>query len=97
MIVMVMTLLCFFLPVAARLACVGDGDVVDEDEREVGTVGKEDDEVTRAVDNDDGTALVGSMTEDGGVDLFDAICGCEDVVFVTAVAEFCALHSAWKN
>ena len=85
---MVTTLLYFFLPVAARLACVRDEDVVDDDEREVGTVGKEDEEVARTVDNDDGAALVGSMTEDGGVDSFDAISGCEDVVFVTAVAEF---------
>ena len=87
---------------AARLACTGDEEVVDvllvdSDDREVGTAGVEDDDVVTVVDNDDGTALGGSLTEDGSVDLIDAIADCGDVVFVAAVTEFCALHSAWKN
>ena len=83
------------------MACVGAGDEavvdvlsVDDDDREVGTIGVEDGDVVRVVDIDEGTAPVGRLIEDGSVDLFDAV---YDVVFVTAVAEFCALHSAWKK
>lgn len=87
---------------AAWLVCVEDEEVVgvllvDSDESEVGTAGMEDDDVVTVVDNDDCTALAGSLTEDGSVDLFNAIEDCEDVVFFAAGAEFCALHSAWKN
>lgn len=70
---------------------------VDDDDREVGTIGVEDGDVVRVVDIDEGTALVGRLIEDGSVDLFDAVYDCKDVVLVTAVAEFCALHSAWKK
>ena len=90
---MVTKLLYFFLPVAARLACVGDEEVVDvllvdDDNREVETAGVEDDDVVTVVDNDDGMVLVESLIEDGSVDLIDAIEDCEDVVFVAAFAEF---------
>ena len=52
-----------FLPVAARLACVGDGEAVellllgDEDVRDAGTVGVEDEEEVREVEVDEGLAL----------------------------------------
>ncbi len=59
---MVMMLLYMFLPVAARLACVGDGEAVevllgDEDVRDAGTVGVEDEEEVRVVESDEGLAL----------------------------------------
>ena len=96
---MVTKLLYLFLPVAAQLVCVGDEEVVDvllvdDDNREVETAGVEDVDVVTVVDNDDGMVLVESLIEDGSVDLIDAIEDCKDVVFVVAVAEFCALHSA---
>ena len=60
---MVMTLIYMFLPVAAQLACVGDGEMVevllgDEDVLEVGTVGVNDDGVVRVAENDDVLAPV---------------------------------------
>lgn len=70
--VMIMTLLYNFLLVAARLACVGDEEVIDVD-WEVGTGGGEDDDVARMVDNDDGTALVGLLIGDSSVELLDAV------------------------
>ena len=63
---------------AARLACVGDEEVVDvllvdSDDREVGTAEMEDDDVVRVVDDDDDAALIGSLTEDGSVDLINEV------------------------
>ena len=60
---MVMTLIYMFLPVAAQLTCVGDGEVVevllgDEDVLEAGMVGVNDDGVVRVAENDDVLAPV---------------------------------------
>ncbi len=57
-----MILLCMFLTVAARLACVGDGEAVemllsDEDVGDSGTDGVEDEEEVRVVESDEGLAL----------------------------------------
>ena len=58
-----MALVYIFLPVAAQLACVEDGEVVevllgDEDVLEAGTVDVEDDDVVRVMENDDVLAPV---------------------------------------
>ena len=73
-----MTLLYMFLPVVARLVCVGDEETLgvllgDEDEGEVGTVGVEDDDVATVIENDDGLASVVLFIRGGSVELLDAV------------------------
>lgn len=90
---MATTLLCIILPVAARFACVVDGEVVDvllggEDGGEAETAGVEDDDGVRGAVDDDGVATDAMFIPDSIVELLDEVRFCGDVVFGGS----CALH-----